>query len=595
MKKHLIPIVCILSIVLMLSSFSVTAESWTMFQHDAQHSGSTSDPGPMMDQIFWDSSDDQTITSISYSSPCFTDGRMYIGCMDGSLLCVDAFPDEQTYEQGDPDEGPINDPSNAEYDFIWRFMADDAITSSPLVHDGKVYFGSQDGNVYCIYSCIGTEIDHYATSGPVSSSPIIEEEYLYVGSEDGNLYCINTDPFGHTWTYPTGASVRSSPAISNNIVVIGNDDGDVYGVHANNGSIIWSYPTGAPVRSSPVIYDNKVYVGAEDGTMHCINLNDGSYVWQYATGDSIIGTPTIQDNILVFGTTNGHVFALESDDKDVVWDTPTIGDIYSSSIIAGNKVYIASGDQLWCFNLSDGVYQWSSTALDDEITSSPAVLNGHLFIASNAGSLYCFRNHNPPDIPNAPDGQHFGIVGQEYEFVVEATDPEHDFLYYQIDWGDGKTTEWLGPYDSGQAIVETHEFSQEGNHSIRVKAKDRFDYESEWSEPLFIDIGILDITDIRGGIGLRAKLENKGSRQLWKIKWNIEYEGGRVLNPANDEFSGEILNLASGETIDIGTGPFFEFGRIKFTIDVLDKDDDNAYSVSLKAFALGFIVIKLPW
>ena len=51
------------------------------------------------------------------------------------------------------------------------------------------------------------------------------------------------------------------------------------------------------------------------------------------------------------------------------------------------------------------------------------------------------------------------------------------------DWGDGSTSAWLGPYNSGSQINTTHTWTVKSS-SVKIKAKDPFGLESPWSDPL---------------------------------------------------------------------------------------------------------------
>ena len=70
------------------------------------------------------------------SSPAVSDGRLYIGCNDDNLYCINATN------------------SNT----LWTFLTGGDIFSSPAVYDGKVYFGSDDYKIYCLNAVTGTEI-----------------------------------------------------------------------------------------------------------------------------------------------------------------------------------------------------------------------------------------------------------------------------------------------------------------------------------------------------------------------------------------------------------------------------------------------------
>jgi hypothetical protein len=77
-----------------------------------------------------------------------------------------------------------------------------------------------------------------------------------------------------------------------------------------------------------------------------------------------------------------------------------------------------------------------------------------------------------PYTPSAPDGIDTGVVGIEYIFTSTATDPEDQQLYYLWDWGDGQTSEWLGPFNSGDitcGIGETGKRANGWGHSIPAR------------------------------------------------------------------------------------------------------------------------------
>jgi len=95
------------------------------------------------------------------------------------------------------------------------------------------------------------------------------------------------------------------------------------------------------------------------------------------------------------------------------------------------------------------------------------------------------QNH-PPDIPKKPDGPSSGNVNREYTYSARTTDPDNDKILYLFEWGDGTDSGWLGPYNSGDLVSISHEWTVQGNFEIKVKAKDVYGEETSWSEPLSI-------------------------------------------------------------------------------------------------------------
>jgi hypothetical protein len=86
-------------------------------------------------------------------------------------------------------------------------------------------------------------------------------------------------------------------------------------------------------------------------------------------------------------------------------------------------------------------------------------------------------DNTPPNKPTI-NGPNRGSPSSEYEFIISTTDSEDDEIYFYVDWGDGNTSGWLGPHQSGEEITIKHIWSQQGTYDVRVKAKDSD--ESEW-------------------------------------------------------------------------------------------------------------------
>ncbi len=80
-------------------------------------------------------------------------------------------------------------------------------------------------------------------------------------------------------------------------------------------------------------------------------------------------------------------------------------------------------------------------------------------------------NNTPPEKPTIWGEVNVNLgKGYEYEFV--AADPEGDNNY---------TLGWFGPYFSGTQLFYHHNWSKEGNYTIKAKTKDIYSAESDWA------------------------------------------------------------------------------------------------------------------
>ena len=109
--------------------------------------------------------------------------------------------------------------------------------------------------------------------------------------------------------------------------------------------------------------------------------------------------------------------------------------------------------------------------------------------------LYPFMYPNgwntPPETPAKPTGPPLPIkwTNKIYIFITDTTDLEGDQVQYGWDWnGNGTVDEWTNFYDSGESANASHLWIFSGTYYVKVKARDIYSAESDWSEPLKVRV-----------------------------------------------------------------------------------------------------------
>jgi len=74
---------------------------------------------------------------------------------------------------------------------IWKYHTPAATWSSPIINNDKVYEGCYDGQLFCLDLKTGKRIGQFTTNGIIYSSPVISDSLLYIGSDDGYLYALS--------------------------------------------------------------------------------------------------------------------------------------------------------------------------------------------------------------------------------------------------------------------------------------------------------------------------------------------------------------------------------------------------------------------
>ena len=124
----------------------------------------------------------------------------------------------------------------------------------------------------------------------------------------------------------------------------------------------------------------------------------------------------------------------------------------------------------------------------------------------NVPTMFEPIGNKAPFTPNPPIGDTDGIVRKEYTFRVnETTDPDNDEdqIYYKLDWGDGTQSNWYNKYWYELDLMK-HSWKRPGTYNIKVKAKDIYGNESDWSDPFTITIKLSKLTKLLflGAIGI---------------------------------------------------------------------------------------------
>lgn len=92
--------------------------------------------------------------------------------------------------------------------------------------------------------------------------------------------------------------------------------------------------------------------------------------------------------------------------------------------------------------------------------------------------------NSSPEIPSVPVGPDVAMTTYDTEISTSATDGDGHDLWYQFNWGDGETSDWIGPYPSGDQVTAMHKCKIPGSYSIRANVKDEYDAEPEYWSPV---------------------------------------------------------------------------------------------------------------
>ncbi|MFH1013742.1 MAG: hypothetical protein V1769_04455 [Thermoplasmatota archaeon] len=92
---------------------------------------------------------------------------------------------------------------------------------------------------------------------------------------------------------------------------------------------------------------------------------------------------------------------------------------------------------------------------------------------------YSYGDNNPPEILDV-HGPLQGKPKVSCEYNVTVSDDEHNQIFLFVDWDDGTTTNWIGPYNSSKPLSVNHTWMKKGSYTLSVRAKDDLGNMGDW-------------------------------------------------------------------------------------------------------------------
>lgn len=203
---------------------------------------------------------------------------------------------------------------------IWRLNLDNGVEGGAQSANGKLYFGSSDGQFYCLNTATGKVLWTFPVRAETLAPPTVEGGVVYFQSGTDVVYALDAETGRQLWLYNRqvagNLSIRAStrPMVAGDTVFAGFSDGFVVALKKRDGGLLWERKLGRgnrfkDVDSTPVIDGSNVYVASFDGSLSSLKADSGEVNWTLDEGGYV--PVTIHKDRLYFSTTSGKVLILD--------------------------------------------------------------------------------------------------------------------------------------------------------------------------------------------------------------------------------------------------------------------------------------------
>ena len=356
------------------STDSSSSGNWLFFRGDAAMSGYTTIRLPDNPTLKWTYKSELRTSS----SPLVYHGTVYWSDRRGRIQGVDS-------------QGNLN--------FTYAFET--AVEATPIIEDSVLYIGRIDGYMSALSLATQDTIWNFETWGQISASPNIVDfegqKTLVVGSYDNFLYCLDIQNGKEINRFESGYYINGAVAQWKDYVIFGGCDAWIRIVDCRNGIQTDSLESEAYIPASPAVSGDYGYIADYTGNVYELYLKNGKFerhrkiVEPENDNGTFVSTPAVSDKTLFVVSDDRYLYAINRVDGTVDWKYLMKGNTGESSpVVCRDKVIVCTKTGVVSIlDAKNGTLLWEYDT-GEQIVASPAIIQGHFYILTARGTLFCF-------------------------------------------------------------------------------------------------------------------------------------------------------------------------------------------------------------
>ncbi len=343
-------------------------------------------------------------SGLVYATPVISDGTVYIGSTDSVFYAIETS------------SGKVK----------WRFKSGNTIQSSAALHKKLIFFES--GNRLIALNSRGKlKWERDLSKGEVRnqldpwdyhhSSPYLHNGTIYIGTQNGILWGFDALSGEQVLRCQTISEqvIRTTPVVSGGLVIYGDWDGVLFANDISTGALAWKYDTKLDgtfpwpnsILTNLVVDGESVYFAGKSNRLYSLNVKTGKKNWYYSspTDQWLIGGPVVKKGVVYLGSSDQKLFhAIDASNGEVIWISELDCRIWGSAAINEERIYVGS-NSLYVIDRSSGEIQkqYEFPQVHEEkkygeyidrtanFHSSPLLYKGMIILGSDDGHIYAIK------------------------------------------------------------------------------------------------------------------------------------------------------------------------------------------------------------
>jgi len=338
-----------------------------------------------------------------FAEPQLDGDTLYVSLNAGKMAAVNATDFSVIWEFPKDDDFACGQDKSKRHDL-------QSIYGSPVVDGDRVYFGAYDGNMYGLDARTGDCLweSHKSRDpgvqckrepdGPIVGGAALHEGVLYVGSDDGQVYGIDAETGDVHFCLDVGGAVWSTPLIADNTLYVATMNGEVRAVEPGDWHPKWRQPfrTSAGLLTDPVLAGDKLIVGGIGETLFALDVSDGEEVWSFPAGNWFWGRPLVDGKTVYATNLDGKVYAVDVDSGRPAWESNTFKApeaIRAAPLLTGGALVVVDrGGNVYSLDPDTGeVLKSEPAVIEKRVLANPIELDGDVLLLAQSGDMYRWK------------------------------------------------------------------------------------------------------------------------------------------------------------------------------------------------------------
>ena len=294
------------------------------------------------------------------TQPLVVEGRVVFSGLDGVVrsLPLDrpAAPQAET-DWPDPGRPRLTAAQRGAPRLLWRTEVEQP--KRLAAGEGRLLVGTATG-VVAFEPATGRRLWRFATGAGVEAKPLVAEGRVVFGTTEGDAVALDARDGRRLWRHDLEAGTTSGAVAAGGVVYLGDDKGRLHALELASGRELWRAGTGHFVNGSALVLPDRVLIGSCDEHVWAFDRFDGGLLWKSHAGECVVSDGVRYGRLAIYGSYAGDVLALDVGTGGRVWTFTTAGrHIWYRPLLAGDALFVASGDyRVYALRAATGEELW---------------------------------------------------------------------------------------------------------------------------------------------------------------------------------------------------------------------------------------------